>query len=452
MAKTKSKFVCQKCGYETVKWLGRCPDCGSYNTLTEEVVAAPSKVRGIGIQSSVKPQMLKDIKPVNEDRATTGMGELDRVLGGGLVEGSLTLIGGDPGIGKSTLLLQICSELGKQGKKILYVSGEESPHQIKLRADRLNINSENIKLLSETNIAVVDSAVLNEDPDFVIIDSIQTMYSEEAASAPGSVTQVRETTAKFMHISKGRGISVMIVGHVTKDGNIAGPRVLEHMVDTVLYFEGDKTASYRILRAVKNRFGSTNEIGVFEMGNEGLKEILNPSAYMLSDRPVDVPGTAVTCSMEGTRPLLIEVQSLVSYTTFNMPRRMATGTDFNRVVIIIAVLEKRAGLQLSSYDTYINLTGGIRVLEPAIDAAVAVAIASSYRNVPVASDMLVFGEIGLTGELRAVTMAEKRVQEACKMGFKTCIVPKANYKEVSRVEGINVICAGSVDELLEKAL
>lgn len=452
MAKTKSKFVCQKCGYETVKWLGRCPDCGSYNTLTEEVVTAPSKVRGIGIQSSVKPQMLKDIKAVNEDRATTGMGELDRVLGGGLVEGSLTLIGGDPGIGKSTLLLQICSELGKQGKKILYVSGEESPHQIKLRADRLNINSENIKLLSETNIAVVDSAVLNENPDFVIIDSIQTMYSEEAASAPGSVTQVRETTAKLMHISKGRGISVMIVGHVTKDGNIAGPRVLEHMVDTVLYFEGDKTASYRILRAVKNRFGSTNEIGVFEMGNEGLKEILNPSAYMLSDRPVDVPGTAVTCSMEGTRPLLIEVQSLVSYTTFNMPRRMATGTDFNRVVIIIAVLEKRAGLQLSSYDTYINLTGGIKVLEPAIDAAVAVAIASSYRNVPVASDMLVLGEIGLTGELRAVTMAEKRVQEACKMGFKTCIVPKANYKEASRVEGINVICAGSVDELLEKAL
>ena len=452
MAKTKSKFVCQKCGYETVKWLGRCPDCGSYNTLTEEVVAPSSKVRGIGIQSSVKPQMLKDIKPVNEERATTGMGELDRVLGGGLVEGSLTLIGGDPGIGKSTLLLQICSELGKQGKKILYVSGEESPHQIKLRADRLKINSENIKLLSETSIAVVDSAILNENPDFVIIDSIQTMYSEEAASAPGSVTQVRETTAKLMNISKGRGISVMIVGHVTKDGNIAGPRVLEHMVDTVLYFEGDKTASYRILRAVKNRFGSTNEIGVFEMGNEGLKEILNPSAYMLSDRPVDVPGTAVTCSMEGTRPLLIEVQSLVSYTTFNMPRRMATGTDFNRIVIIIAVLEKRAGLQLSSYDAYINLTGGIKVMEPAIDAAVAVAIASSYRNLPVASDMLVLGEIGLTGELRAVTMAEKRVQEAYKMGFKTCIVPAANYKEASRVQGINVVCAKSVDELLEKAL
>lgn len=452
MAKTKSKFVCQKCGYETVKWLGRCPDCGSYNTLTEEVVAPPSKVRGIGIQSSVKPQMLKDIKPVNEERATTGMGELDRVLGGGLVEGSLTLIGGDPGIGKSTLLLQICSELGNQGKKILYVSGEESPHQIKLRADRLKINSENIKLLSETSIAVVDSAILNENPDFVIIDSIQTMYSEEAASAPGSVTQVRETTAKLMNISKGRGISVMIVGHVTKDGNIAGPRVLEHMVDTVLYFEGDKTASYRILRAVKNRFGSTNEIGVFEMGNEGLKEILNPSAYMLSDRPVDVPGTAVTCSMEGTRPLLIEVQSLVSYTTFNMPRRMATGTDFNRIVIIIAVLEKRAGLQLSNYDAYINLTGGIKVMEPAIDAAVAVAIASSYRNLPVASDMLVLGEIGLTGELRAVTMAEKRVQEAYKMGFKICIVPAANYKEASRVQGINVVCAKSVDELLEKAL
>ena len=452
MAKAKSKFVCQKCGYETVKWLGKCPDCGSFNTLTEEVVAAPSKVRGIGIQSSVKPQLLKDIKPVNEGRASTGLGELDRVLGGGLVEGSLTLIGGDPGIGKSTLLLQICSHLGNLGKKILYVSGEESPHQIKLRADRLNISSDNIKLLSETNIAVIDTAIINENPDFVIIDSIQTMYSEEAASAPGSVTQVRETTAKLMHISKGKGISVMIVGHVTKDGNIAGPRVLEHMVDTVLYFEGDKTASYRILRAVKNRFGGTNEIGVFEMGNEGLKEILNPSAYMLADRPVNVSGTAITCSIEGSRPILIEVQSLVSYTTFNIPRRQATGSDFNRIIIIIAVLEKRAGLQLSSYDAYINLTGGIKVTEPAIDAAVAVAIASSYRNVPVDANTLVFGEIGLTGELRAVTEAKKRVQEAMKMGFKTCIVPRANFKEASTVKGIEVIFAQSVDELLEKAL
>lgn len=452
MAKSKSKYVCQNCGYETVKWLGKCPGCGNFNTLEEEVVSAPSKVRGIGIQSSSKPQRLKEIMPVNEGRATTGMGELDRVLGGGLVEGSLTLIGGDPGIGKSTLLLQICSELGKQGKNILYVSGEESPQQVKLRADRLNISSENIKLLSETNIGVIDNCILNEEPDFIIIDSIQTMYTEEATSAPGSVTQVRETTAKLMNISKGRGISVMIVGHVTKDGSIAGPRVLEHMVDTVLYFEGDKTASYRILRAVKNRFGGTNEIGVFEMGNDGLKEILNPSAYMLSDRPLDVPGTAITCSMEGTRPLLIEVQSLVSYTTFNMPRRMATGTDFNRVVIIIAVLEKRAGLQLSSYDSYINITGGIKVAEPAIDAAVAVAIASSYRNVPVNSDTLILGEIGLTGELRAVSMAEKRVQEAQKMGFKTCIVPKANYKEASRVEGIKIVCAGNVDELLEIAL
>lgn len=452
MAKSKSKFVCQKCGYETVKWLGKCPDCGSFNTFAEEVVAVPSKVRGIGIQSSVRPQLLKDIKPVNEGRVSTGMGELDRVLGGGLVEGSLTLIGGDPGIGKSTLLLQICSHLGNLGKKILYVSGEESPHQIKLRADRLNINSDNIKLLSETNIAVIDTAIINENPDFVIIDSIQTMYSEEAASAPGSVTQVRETTAKLMHISKGKGISVMIVGHVTKDGNIAGPRVLEHMVDTVLYFEGDKTASYRILRAVKNRFGGTNEIGVFEMGNDGLKEILNPSAYMLADRPVNVSGTAITCSIEGSRPILIEVQSLVSYTTFNIPRRQATGSDFNRIIIIIAVLEKRAGLQLSSYDAYINLTGGIKVTEPAIDAAVAVAIASSYRNVPVDANTLVFGEIGLTGELRAVTEAKKRVQEAMKMGFKTCIVPRANFKEASTVKGIEVYFAQSVDELLEKAL
>ncbi len=453
MAKSKSKYVCQKCGYETVKWLGKCPDCNSFNTFSEEAIVVKSKVtRGVGIQSSIKPMVLGEIKPINEDRATTGMAELDRVLGGGLVEGSLTLIGGDPGIGKSTLLLQICSELGKQGKKVLYVSGEESPHQIKLRADRLEVYSENIMILSETNISIIDSSIANINPDFVIIDSIQTMFVEEITSAPGSVTQVRETTAKLMNISKGRGVSVMIVGHVTKDGNIAGPRVLEHMVDTVLYFEGDKTATYRILRAVKNRFGGTNEIGVFEMGNLGLKEIQNPSAFMLADRPIDVSGTVITCSVEGTRPLLIEAQALVSYTSFNMPRRMATGTDFNRMTIIIAVLEKKAGLQLSSYDCYINLTGGIRVVEPAIDASLAIAIASSYRNVPVPSDVLVFGEIGLTGELRAVTMAEKRVQEAKKMGFKTVIIPNANYKEVKDIKGINIVCAKSVEQLLERAL
>lgn len=453
MAKSKSKYVCQKCGYETVKWLGKCPDCNSFNTFSEEAIVVKSKVtRGVGIQSSIKPMVLGEIKPINEDRATTGMAELDRVLGGGLVEGSLTLIGGDPGIGKSTLLLQICSELGKQGKKVLYVSGEESPHQIKLRADRLEVYSENIMILSETNISIIDSSIANINPDFVIIDSIQTMFVEEVTSAPGSVTQVRETTAKLMNISKGRGVSVMIVGHVTKDGNIAGPRVLEHMVDTVLYFEGDKTATYRILRAVKNRFGGTNEIGVFEMGNLGLKEIQNPSAFMLADRPIDVSGTVITCSVEGTRPLLIEAQALVSYTSFNMPRRMATGTDFNRMTIIIAVLEKKAGLQLSSYDCYINLTGGIRVVEPAIDASLAIAIASSYRNVPVPSDVLVFGEIGLTGELRAVTMAEKRVQEAKKMGFKTVIIPNANYKEVKDIKGINIVCAKSVEQLLERAL
>lgn len=452
MARAKSKYICRLCGYETVKWLGKCPDCGSFNTFDEEIVSEPVKVRGTGIQSSLKPQTLGEIKPINEDRTSTGMGELDRVLGGGLVEGSLTLIGGDPGIGKSTLLLQICSELGRQGKRVLYVSGEESPHQIKLRADRLKVGSENIKVLSETNITQIDNIITRESPDFIIIDSIQTMYTEEASSAPGSVTQVRETTSKLMNISKVRGISVIIVGHVTKEGSIAGPRVLEHMVDTVLYFEGDKTAAYRILRAVKNRFGGTNEIGVFEMGSEGLKEILNPSAYILSDRPVNVPGSVVTCSIEGTRPILIEVQSLVSYTTFNMPRRMSTGTDFNRVVIIIAVLEKRAGLQLSSYDSYINLTGGIKVTEPSIDAAIAVAVASSYRNIPVAGDMLVFGEIGLTGELRAVTEAKKRVQEAQKMGFNTCIVPKANLNEAQSVNGIKVIGAESVEELLERAL
>ncbi len=452
MAKVKTKYVCRSCGYETVKWLGKCPDCGSFNTFDEEIIASAVKVRGTGIQSSLKPQRLNDIQPLSEGRVTTGMGELDRVLGGGLVDGSLTLIGGDPGIGKSTLLLQICSELSRQGKSVLYVSGEESPHQIKLRADRLGVDSENIKILSETNITQIDNVIMSEEPDFLIIDSIQTMYTEDASSAPGSVTQVRETTAKLMNVSKVRGISVIIVGHVTKEGSIAGPRVLEHMVDTVLYFEGDKTAAYRILRAVKNRFGGTNEIGVFEMTSEGLKEILNPSAYILSDRPIGVPGSVVTCSVEGTRPLLIEVQALVSYTSFNMPRRMSTGTDFNRTAIIIAVLEKRAGLQLSSYDSYINLTGGIRVTEPSIDAAIAAAIASSYRNMPIAEDMLIFGEIGLTGELRAVTEAKKKVQEAQKMGFKCCIVPKANLKEAQSVSGIKVIGAHSVDELLEKAL
>ncbi len=380
MAKIKSKFICQNCGYETVKWMGKCPDCGSFSSFTEEIVqtkisrySSPAQMSG-----STRSKLLKEITATNESRDTTGMGELDRVLGGGLVEGSLTLVGGDPGIGKSTLILQICQKLGEQGNKILYISGEESPQQIKMRADRLGVNTENLYLLAETNMSVIEATINDMEPDFVIIDSVQTMYIDEVTSAPGSVTQVRECTSRIMHIGKGKGITVIVVGHVTKEGAIAGPRILEHMVDTVLYFEGDKTASYRLLRAVKNRFGATNEIGVFEMASSGLKEILNPSEYMLSGRPINVSGSVVTCSMEGSRPLLIEVQSLVSFTSFNMPRRMSTGMDFNRVVLLIAVLEKRAGLQLASYDAYVNITGGMKIAEPSLDAAVVAAAASSY--------------------------------------------------------------------------
>ncbi len=453
MAKVKSRFICQNCGYETVKWLGKCPDCGSFSSFEEEIVSAKKdRYSSAALKTSNKSKLLNDITATSESRITTGMGELDRVLGGGLVEGSLTLVGGDPGIGKSTLILQICQKLGDQNKKILYVSGEESPQQIKMRADRLKITTDNLYLLTETNLSVIEAAINDLEPDYIVIDSIQTMYIDEVASAPGSVTQVRECTSRIMHIGKGNGISVIIVGHVTKEGAIAGPRILEHMVDTVLYFEGDKTASYRLLRAVKNRFGATNEIGVFEMASEGLKEILNPSEYMLSGRPVNVSGSVVTCSMEGSRPLLIEVQSLVSFTNFNMPRRMATGMDFNRVVLLIAVLEKRAGLQLGSYDIYVNITGGMKIAEPSLDAAVVSAIASSYRNVPVAADTIIFGEIGLTGETRAVTMAEKRVSEAKKLGFKKCILPMANLKEAKRVEGIEIIGAATVDELLDAAL
>lgn len=452
MARLKSKFVCQNCGYETVKWMGKCPDCGSYSTLLEETVQPKNSRYPAPAKSSGNTRLLKDITASAESRALTGMGELDRVLGGGLVKGSLTLIGGDPGIGKSTLILQICQRLGEQNNKILYVSGEESPQQIKMRADRLGVTTENLYLLAETNLSLVEGTIADLEPDFVIIDSVQTMYIDEVASAPGSVTQVRECTSRIMHIGKGRDITVIIVGHVTKDGAIAGPRILEHMVDTVLYFEGDKTASYRLLRAVKNRFGATNEIGVFEMASDGLKQILNPSEYMLSGRPLNVSGSVVTCSMEGSRPLLIEVQSLVSFTSFNMPRRMSTGMDFNRVVLLIAVLEKRAGLQLASYDAYINITGGIRIAEPSLDAAVAAAIASSFRDVCIPADTIVFGEIGLTGETRAVPMAEKRVSEAKKLGFKRCILPSANLKEAKRVKGIELTGVSTVNELLEVLL
>lgn len=452
MAKIKTRYICSQCGYETGKWLGKCPDCGSYNSFSEEIQLSNSRNNNLSaVSSGLKPLKINEIAFTNSDRTATGIRELDNVLNGGLVQGSLSLVGGDPGIGKSTLLLQICESLGNQGKKILYVSGEESPQQIKLRASRLGITTDNLMILSETNLSLIEATINNVMPDLVIIDSIQTMYIDEVSSAPGSVTQVREVTGKLMNIAKGGNISVIIVGHVTKEGAIAGPRMLEHMVDTVLYFEGDKRASYRILRAVKNRFGGTNEIGVFEMTSKGLQEILNPSEYMLSGRPEGVSGSVITCSLEGTRPMLIEVQSLVCYTSFGMPRRMATGMDFNRVIVLIAVMEKKANIQMGNYDSYVNLTGGMKITEPALDAAVVVAIYSSYTNKPVPEDTIVFGEIGLTGELRAVTMVEKRVAEAKKLGFKRCILPKSNLKEVENVRNIAILGANSINELLSLA-
>lgn len=447
MAKLKSIFICTVCNYETSKWMGKCPSCDNFSTFEEEIVEKTTNV--LTKLKGKSPETLSSIKSMSENRTSTGLSELDSVLSGGIVDGSLILVGGDPGIGKSTLLLQICQSLGNQNKKILYISGEESASQIKMRADRLKITTDRLYLLPETNIGIIEQTIKDEMPDLVIIDSIQTVFREELSSVPGSVTQVRECTSTFMKIAKGLNISVIIVGHVTKDGAIAGPKVLEHMVDTVLYFEGEKTANYRIIRAVKNRFGSTNEIGVFEMQDCGLVEITNPSEYMLSGRPLGVSGSVVTCSIEGTRPILTEVQALVTYTNFGIPRRMAAGMDYNRVVMLMAVLEKRVGLQLSNYDSYVNIAGGMKIGEPSLDAAVISAIASSYKNKVIDPFTMVFGEVGLSGEMRAVAMAEKRVLEANKLGFKQCILPQANLKGLKKVDGIRVFGASNVNELLD---
>ena len=453
MAKLKQVYICQECGYESGKWMGKCPSCNEWGSLVEEVVEAkkstltmPSSRGGVSNNSPIK---LRDVKVENETRTTTGMKELDRVLGGGIVKGSLILVGGDPGIGKSTLLLQICEEIGDQNRQVLYISGEESVAQIKMRGERLNVHTDNLNLLAETNMSFIETHIKNTKPDLVILDSIQTVYCDDITSAPGSVSQVREATHKLMNLGKGYGITIMIVGHVTKEGALAGPRVLEHMVDTVLYFEGERHASFRILRAVKNRFGSTNEIGVFEMQDIGLKEVLNPSEVMLSGRPIDVAGSLVSCSLEGTRPMLIEVQALASFTSFGMPRRTATGIDYNRMVILIAVLEKRAGLDMGNYDVYVNLAGGMRINEPSLDLAAALAIASSFRNTPLDAQTVVFGEVGLTGEIRGVAMAEKRVVEAAKLGFKTCIMPKANVDKLPAIKGIKVIGVSHIGEALD---
>lgn len=448
MAKAKkSVFFCQNCGHEESKWLGQCPACKEWNTFVEEKVTS---VKAGTVRDKKEAQIvaLSSVETDEDERMMTEMAELDRVLGGGIVPGSLVLVGGDPGIGKSTLLLQVCQRLAAMNKKILYISGEESLKQIKLRANRMGDFSHTLFLLCETNLDMIRGVIEQQTPDMVVIDSIQTMYNEEVGSAPGSVSQVRESTNILMQLAKGLGISIFIVGHVTKEGTVAGPRVLEHMVDTVLYFEGDRHASYRILRAVKNRFGSTNEIGVFEMQKSGLVEVENPSEFMLSGRPEHASGSVVACAMEGTRPMLMEIQALVCKSSFGMPRRTAAGLDYNRVNLLMAVLEKRAGLPLSSYDAYVNIAGGIRMNEPAADLGIVMAIASSYKNKPVSEDAIVFGEVGLSGEVRAVAMPEQRVAEAKKLGFKTCILPEVLVKGLGQVEGIEVIGVRSVNQAM----
>lgn len=448
MAKAKMVYFCKECGYETAKWMGQCPGCKEWNTFVDEPVqkktVSDSRRRGL----MVEPSRLSEVAVTETERIHIGIGEFDRVLGGGIVEGSLVLVGGDPGIGKSTLLLQMCQCLVGQQKRTLYISGEESLRQIKMRAERLGPFEGDLLLLSETNLDHVEENIRKIQPEVVVIDSIQTMFKEEVGSAPGSVGQVRETTNTLLAIAKGLNISIFIVGHVTKEGMVAGPRVLEHMVDTVLYFEGDNNATYRILRAVKNRFGSTNEIGVFEMKNDGLTEVLNPSEYMLEGMPEDEAGSVVTCAMEGTRPIMVEAQALVCQTNFNLPRRTAAGTDFNRVNLLMAVIEKRLGMRMSDCDAYVNVAGGMRINEPALDLALIAVILSSYRNRALPSRVMVFGEVGLTGEVRAVSMAEQRVAEAAKLGFTTCIMPQVNKKVIS-IQGIQLIGISNIRELLE---
>ena len=431
--------------------MGQCPACKTWNTFAEHEVSTVASQKGGTFgerRETAEPKALSEISLSEEDRVCTGIGELDRVLGGGIVPGSMILVGGDPGIGKSTLLLQACRELSARGQAVLYISGEESLKQIRMRADRIGQFGDGIRLLCETNLTEIGSILKKEKPDVVIIDSIQTMYNEDVAGTPGSVSQVRESTAVLLQLSKSLGISIFIVGHVTKEGTVAGPRILEHMVDTVLYFEGDRHASYRILRGVKNRFGSTNEIGVFEMRGEGLQEVPNPSEYLLNDRPKDASGTVTACTMEGTRPLLLEVQALVCQTSFGLPRRQTSGADLNRINLLMAVLEKRLGLHLGSCDAYVNIAGGLRIVEPAVDLAIAMAIVSSFLNLPVNDKLLAFGEVGLSGEVRGVNMVEQRVNEAAKLGYEICVLPKSNAARVGKVKGLKIIAVESVRDAI----
>lgn len=450
MAKGKVVFFCKECGSESPKWLGQCPGCKAWNSLVEAPQAGKARGPAYGASAlqSAEPVLLSEVDTGAEERMATGIGELDRVLGGGLVIGSLVLVGGDPGIGKSTLLLQMCYVLTKKERKVLYVSGEESIRQIRMRADRLKVSDGSMLLLAETSLNRVEETIRQTAPEVVIIDSIQTVYREETEAAPGSPGQIKEATASLLRLAKGLGITIFIIGHVTKEGIVAGPRMLEHMVDTVLYFEGESHNSYRILRAVKNRFGSTNEIGVFEMAGSGLREVKNPSEYMLEGRPEGEPGSVVTAAMEGTRPILVEVQALVCPTSFNMPRRTAAGTDYNRVTLLMAVLEKRLGISLAGCDAYVNVAGGMKITEPSLDLAIVLALLSSYRNRPLPARTVAFGEVGLTGEIRSVNMMAARISEAAKMGYKTAIVPRRKKTSgEERDEGIQIIEVGTVQDL-----
>lgn len=455
MAKAKTVFYCTNCGNETPRWQGKCPACGAWNTIEEHIekpaAAGGSRAKSSPVGQSRRPQRLQEIPIDDETRFSTGMGELDRVLGGGAVAGSLVLVSGAPGIGKSTLLLQICNSLCA-GRKVLYVSGEESERQLKLRAERLGVSPEALFVLSETRLSDILEAVAETKPDILIVDSIQTLYNEENDSSPGSVSQVKDCTMSMMQLSKSNGITVFVVGHINKDGNIAGPKVLEHMVDCVLYFEGDPNSSYRLLRAAKNRFGSTNEIGVFEMRDAGLVEVPNPSQMLLEGRPEGASGTCVSCVMEGTRPVLAEVQALVAKTTLNVPRRASDGFEFNRAVLMLAVMEKRAGMKMSLFDAYINVIGGLRLDEPGADLPIVLALASSYRDQCIPDDMVAIGEVGMTGEIRSVSHMNQRLAEIARLGFKKCMIPRSGSEKLDIPEGLTVYRVRNIREAIETAL
>lgn len=453
MAKIKTKYVCQNCGYETAKWLGKCPECTKWNTFVEEIDdKSVKKETFIVDKSSSKPVTINSIRSKGEERFSTCINELDRVLGGGVVKGSLVLVGGDPGIGKSTMLIQVSSNVAESGKKVLYITGEESESQIKMRAQRLGINSNNLYIFAENNLSLIEAQLDKIDPEMIILDSIQTVYNPEIASAPGTVSQIKEGTSKFMKIAKKMGISTFLVGHVTKEGSLAGPKLLEHMVDTVLYFEGERYNTYRLVRAVKNRFGSTNELGVFEMRDTGLEELENPSKVLISEKPKDASGSVIISTVEGTRPMLIELQALVSPTSFGIPKRTSTGVDYNRVAMLLAVLEKRVGLQIQNQDVYLNIVGGIKINEPSIDLGIAIAVASSFKNIAIDENIAVTGEVGLTGEIRAVSFIEKRIAECKKLGFKQIVIPKSNYELVKDTKGIKILPAENLRQAINIVL